>query len=346
MQKTRNMFILKGTPEDVATVMAELDFKGTITVHSSISLESALSIFSNNKSIICSETEGIEKFHPSPIFIDVTHTSTYTISDNINIEFGNIVHQFETIASRYECDIGDHKTNSSGLNGQPSTKDCAYCKLLKHQDKYTGRIVYHSANFFVVPTLGQFVKGYLLVIPINHVMSMAELNELNRNELVEVIEDVEYILNLTYSANNLLVWENGTGNTGIGKAKDSIVHSHLHIAPSNLTIDNIRNTSGFHFTPIGLDELSKYHRNSYLLIRGNNVNTWWINNNKQLYIPRQYIRQLLAEEHHISGTAWNWRTYPFTELMQETFLDISTALKSNWNTLPERIKTNTENFIN
>lgn len=349
MKKTRNLFVLKGLPEDVAKVIAELNFKGTTTIHSEISVDSAIAIFSNNKSIICSsEINKIEELHPHPIYIEVTHTSEYIdAADHIDLNLGNTINQFEQIALRYNCDIGDHKSNSSGINGAPTAKDCAYCRLLNNESKLQERIVYRSKHFFVVPTLGEFIKGYMLIIPIDHVMSMAELTNSAREEFVEVLEDVEYILNLTYSANNFLVWENGTGNSGIGKAKDSIVHAHTHIAPSNLNINAIKNTSAFHFTKISLDELQKYNKNSYLLIRGEDSNTWWINNNKMLYIPRQYIRQLLAEEWKIPGNeTWNWRTYPFKKLMLETSTDILTALKANWDKLPKRIQANTEPYIN
>jgi hypothetical protein len=60
----------------------------------------------------------------------------------------------------------------------------------------------------------------------------------------------------------LLVWENGTGNGGIGKAKNSIVHSHIHIAPSNLTIDKIKELSGFSFNQISYTDLFNYGEDS------------------------------------------------------------------------------------
>jgi len=77
---------------------------------------------------------------------------------------------------------------------------------------------------------------------------MAELTQEELNEFVTVLDDIKYILKLTYNCSNLLVWENGTGNKGIGKAKDSVVHSHLHIAPSNLSAKSIEEISGFDFT--------------------------------------------------------------------------------------------------
>lgn len=204
------------------------------------------------------------------------------------------------------------------------------------------RVLYKSKNFFVIPTLGKFITGYLLIIPFEHVMSNAELDIETLKEFETVLEDIEYLLRLTYHSHDVLVWENGSGKSGIGKAKDSIVHSHVHIAPSNLTFEDIESASGFPFEEITLDNLSRYKEHSYLLVRTSDHNLWEINNNPELYIPRQYVRQLLAQEYDIfSDEQWNWRTHPFREKMHITVAEIKSTIKSNWDILPERIKQNT-----
>jgi len=192
--------------------------------------------------------------------------------------------------------------------------------------------------------LGEFIPGYLLIIPYEHVMSNAELDLSTQKELLTVIEDLSYLLNLTYGHSNYLIWENGTGNSGIGKAKDSVVHAHTHIAPSSLTAEKIEALSGFNFKKISTEDLSKYNLYSYLLIQDTD-NLWRISSNPAVYIPRQYIRQLLAEEYEIPGEQWNWRKYPFKEQMMQSYYDMVDAIQKNWNSLPARIKVNTFEVI-
>ena len=119
------------------------------------------------------------------------------------------------IADKYNCDIGDHVLNSSGLNGTPTVEDCVYCK-----DFSSGcsRIVYESQHFLVVPTVGEFITGYLLIIPKRHTMSLAEFTEVEFSEFLQVLDDVRYILDLTYKTSDFLIFENGTGKSGKGKA--------------------------------------------------------------------------------------------------------------------------------
>lgn len=345
MKNTRKLFVLSGEPQMVCAVLKHLDFKGATRFEGTPTAEQIRMVFNNNKSVICSNIPN--EFRPNAINIIVGNSNSINIDTAgcyfIDID-GDIISQFEEIANKNNADIGDHRKNSSGLNGAPSIKDCAYCGYISNNfydnKHHINRAIYKSENFFVMPTLGEFITGYLLIIPNEHIMSNAELSATLQKEFFFVLDDILYILELTYHTPYFLIWENGTGNSGKGKAKDSVVHSHVHVAPSKLTASKIEKLSHFNFTRISKDELSLYGNHSYLLIR-DTENCWFINSNPELYIPRQYVRQLLAEEHGIEGEAWNWRTHPFSELILQTLEDIESALKSHWDELPERIQKNT-----
>ena len=174
-------------------------------------------------------------------------------------------------------------------------------------------------------------------------MSNGELDaNLLLTEFNEVLTDLEFLLKLTYGKNeddfSVLVWENGSGNSGIGKAKDSIVHAHVHVIPSKLLSSDIQRISGFQFTQITLDQLKQFKENSYLLVRESDSEHWIINNNPKLYIPRQYMRKIVAEEKKVPGDLWNWRVYPFSENAHQCADDIQEALEADWNSVPPRVK--------
>lgn len=349
MKRTRNLFVLTGIPDDIILVLKELLFKGMITFPFGIPVTDTLitEAFQNNKSVVCSKRDYVPgKLLNDAVVINVgSHSSENSEESppNIILDKNHLAEQFAKIANDLMLDIGDHKSNSSGQNGTPTIADCAYCRYLAGYPADNERTVYSSENFFVLPTVGQFITGYLLIIPFNHVMSNAELNpSLLRGEFTDVLHDVEYLLKLTYNAKNVLVWENGSGNGGIGKAKDSIVHSHVHVCPSSLTSCDIERMSGFPFEKITLDDLKKYQEHSYLLVRTPDYNYWKINNNPKLYIPRQYVRQLVAEEYGLPGESWNWRTHHFSEKMYQTVEDIKNAIEKNRSSIPERIQNNTK----
>lgn len=344
MKKTRNLFVLNGCKQNVNTVLDHIKFKGvTVLADDHVTRQAISEVFANNKSAVCMYCP--PDYATAAIQVNVVNNNSSAYAENcINIASGDIAGQFKSIADKLNCDIGDHKSNSSGLTDAPKTSDCAYCRYLEHKSNLPERTIYSSEHFFVMTTLGEFVAGYWLIIPYEHVMSNAELDFSTQKELLEVVEDMSYLLNLTYGSSNYLVWENGTGNSGRGKAKDSVVHAHTHLAPSSLTAEKIEELSGFHFEKISTKELSKYNLHSYLLVK-DSANTWRISNNPDVYIPRQYVRQLLADEYGIPGEQWNWREYPFKELMMQTYYDTADAIRENWAHLPDRIKERTKEHV-
>lgn len=241
MKKTRNLFVLTGHKQDVQTVLHKIEFKGVTVLYDEIVSYQAISeVFANNKSVVCISSPPLPAI--TPIQINIVNDNSSAYAENyINMNQEDIAGQFKNIADKYDCDIGDHKSNSSGLTDAPSAKDCAYCRYLRHESKRPEQTIYSSEHFFVMTTVGEFIPGYWLIIPYEHVMSNAEVDFSTQQELLTVIEDISYLLDLTYGNSTYLVWENGTGNSGRGKAKDSVVHAHTHIAPSTLTAEKSKN---------------------------------------------------------------------------------------------------------
>ena len=348
MKKTRNLFLLVGSPEDIMSALEAIQFKGLITngYFHPLLPEFVQKVFDCNKSVVGSRDDFVGKIPEDAIVVNVVPTArSHVCSSRQTIYLGDsesIAKQFEKIADSLSLDVGDHKSNSSGSTDGPTKKDCAYCQYLDGHVQKNERTIYRSENFFVIPTLGQFITGYLLIIPYQHIMSNGELSRKHLEEFQIVLSDIEYILKLAYpDAKGILVWENGSGTSGKGKAKDSLVHSHVHVAPSGLTADVIKDMAGFHFNELGIMDLPNFKEHSYLLMRCPDKEKWLINNDPKVYIPRQYVRQLIAEEYNIPGDAWNWRTHPFEEKMHETICDITSALQENFFELPERIRNNT-----
>ena len=341
MKATRQIFALTGNPEDVNQVLRRLNFKGIqVFTEPDISPDDVLSTYLDNKSIVCQDCDCI--YGENPIVINVANLSTsknilYSYNYIDIADMSTVKRQFMEIASQNLCDIGDPKSNSSGLNGSPKVSECNYCKFYYEGiDPIGQKILYESKRFIVLPTLGEFIHGYPIIVPKAHVMSCAEFDEVTMSEFLGVLKDVLFILQKTYKTKNFLVWENGTGNGGKGKAKDSVVHSHVHVAPSKLTADKIELIAGFPLREISTSEISEYTKNSYLMIKDGTK--WRINDDPNVYIPRQFVRQLIAEEYHLAGDIWNWRTHPFVDKMQETHEQIMYALYRDWNNVPKRIR--------
>ena len=352
MRKTRNLFLISGARDRVALVLKELNFKGLITAPLGTCVDNKFlnDAFSKNKSVACFAGDYVD-------FFDKTRAGSkedvYNIYVSSNVPYGflqaiflqsdePVAEQFAHIVKTLGCNIGDHRSNISNANGDgPTIESCAYCRYLKGDAGDNNRTIYMSDHFFVLATVGQFVNGYLLIIPKRHIMSNAELTDEELEEFTAVLEDVEYLLKLTYSEDMFLVWENGSGRDGKSKAKDSVVHSHVHIVASMLTAEEVEETSKLDFKDITLKDLKNYADVSYLLMRSEkNHDVWKICPSDDVFIPRQWIRNEVAEKIGITDETWNWRKYPFYDNMQLTVNQIRDAIIDNWDVLSERIREN------
>ena len=88
------------------------------------------------------------------------------------------------------------------------------------------------------------------------------------------------------------------------------------------------------FTGTNIDEVEVNHS------RTHNAYVNLINGDTDLILvtyPSE-DEQKLAEENGIDGEQWNWRKYPFNDLVDETNMDIKRAITENWNDIPDRIR--------
>ena len=344
MKLTKQIFLITGADALVRQTLEEIKgFKAVTVINGKISDDIIKEVFANNKSIVCrgfEENNFILQFAPITIFASEGIITTST--NVIDVRY-NIVRQFMEIANKYSIDIGDHKSNTT-LDG-PSKSDCIFCKLLSGHPVHHQPSLYETQNFLVVPGSGSFIHGYLMILPKDHIMSCAELTLEQLNELYDVISDIKFILKSIFH-NEVLIWENGSGTGGKGKPKTSIVHAHIHACPCSDTLDILEATrlTGVPLNPIKKSDLSKYASNPYLLVINFN-NNWYISSDPNLYIPRQYIRQLLAKELNIIGDVWDWRLYPFWNNVEKTAQIILEFLRDNFDNLSPRIQKATEKFI-
>lgn len=352
MKKTRKLFVLFGADNDVNEALEALScrYKALIAVNS-VTESDINAIFSINKSIACSQ-ESVSKL-PCKLIkeaISIKVRNNWSImkkseidSNFINVDLESIPNQFKIIADKHNCDIGDETSNVFKLKGKNVTENCNFCN--NFSSKTENKIIYMNNNFFVMPALGGFLKGYLLIVPKIHVFSIANLTKELRSDFLKVLSDIKYILNLTYNTSDFLIWENGSNRYSKNIAHDSITHATIHILPtSTVNSSIIKEKYNVPLVPISFDQINNYSNTSYLLLKSYNEG-WEICSNPLFYIPRQFIRQVLAERNYIPNDQWNWKVNPLVDSLTKTANDISTALQANWFKLPEHIKENTKNYL-
>ena len=194
---------------------------------------------------------------------------------------------------------------------------CIFCDI--DNSKIENTIIEETEYFYILPTLGSLVDGYILIVTKRHINSMSELNE---NELIEYKNIIEKYKNLFKKIYNKtpIVFEHGTPNQNSEMKANSVTHAHTHIVNINFSNEN--------------EILEKYNFkkiNDFKEINKNTNYIKYISNNK-IYITynfpsvSQLMRILIAEELNYKDK-FDWKKERFDENIISTIERIKGELK-------------------
>jgi diadenosine tetraphosphate (Ap4A) HIT family hydrolase len=184
------------------------------------------------------------------------------------------------------------------------------------------RLVLSTENFYVFPSIGQLVDGYLLVVPKGHYTTLDELPRGLIAELADTSERVRAVLSENYGS--CVCFEHGARgplNGGCG-----IYHAHLHIVPLPRFSDP-RETLKLRFPFAELVHLREIGNrsaglSSYLFYQDSQAKLYLFDTGP---LPSQYMRKLLADA--LRNQDWDWRTAGREERLLATIQRLSEQLE-------------------
>lgn len=106
---------------------------------------------------------------------------------------------------------------------------CQFCLEFDNPPRTPNRILCADASFVVLPTIGAFTPGYILLMPRHHVRSFAELDGPVLERAGRIAENLRRVLNDLYGPT--IVAEHGPG----GPTEPSAAccdHAHWHLIPT------------------------------------------------------------------------------------------------------------------
>ena len=142
----------------------------------------------------------------------------------------------------------------------------------------------------VIPSLGHFVKGYLLLVPKAHFCAIADTPP----EFIQELEEVKGILTrqLGQLYGSYMFFEHGARSPDSGGC--GISHAHLHALPLNVKDVLTKLKSQFPYLPV--DSLRLLNRAtagaSYLYCEDSSSGGWSF---FPKFLPSQYMRRVSAE---------------------------------------------------
>jgi inosine/xanthosine triphosphate pyrophosphatase family protein/diadenosine tetraphosphate (Ap4A) HIT family hydrolase len=179
------------------------------------------------------------------------------------------------------------------------------------RDRLPSRIVYQDEDFVVMPPLGQFMEGGLLLLTRQHVLSVAHLPLTQLERLEHLLTVICRKLKIRYGVSPL-VFEHGPS---VQRSKGSccVDHAHLNIFPAPVVVHpHLSNRMNFPLT--ALTELSRLRpaEFGYLLVQENDAS-------RRVYdaelVPTQLVRRIITSQLGVPKR-WHWQDYPgFDELV-------------------------------
>jgi diadenosine tetraphosphate (Ap4A) HIT family hydrolase len=202
---------------------------------------------------------------------------------------------------------------------------CRLCDALgaPGNKAHENTILMETDHFAVMPTLGQFVEGWLMIAAKRHTRCSREHGQQEIDELERLLAKAQHIIQTTYGPT--IVFEHGPSCVPSRHAGCSVEHTHVHIAPC--TQINAFNQK-IAFPRIGQCTLSEIPRATpaedcgYLMASTAEYNTRFNVYRVESPAPRQYLRQILAVVTN-RAPLWDWRASPCRENIERTVAQLS-----------------------
>jgi XTP/dITP diphosphohydrolase len=205
----------------------------------------------------------------------------------------------------------------------PGTQ-CPFCAELEGTDqtifsqaidgRLSSRIVYEDEHFVVMPPLGEFMAGGLLLLTRRHILSFAHLPYQLFEPLERLLTAIGRVLRESWGVGPL-IFEHGPAPER-SKGICCVDHAHLNIFPARVHIHpHLKQRMKF---PVhSLPELARLQRAEfgYLFVQENDAHRWVYD---AQYVPTQLVRRIISSQLGIPER-WHWRDYLGCEELVTTY---------------------------
>lgn len=191
---------------------------------------------------------------------------------------------------------------------------CSFCYPSEKRN-----IIYEDEEVYIMPALGNFVRGYVLMINKKHRDCFAgiinEQKEKAKTELKEII---------THKYGSCCLLEHGRVGSCMGDDENRICyHAHMHAVP---TKKDFRGKIKKDFEMVEIDRWidvnkleDKLYDYLYVEVHSGEKSVFKVKEE----IENQYLKKNACNAMGIDRKYSNWKKYPFWETMRKTYKDLN-----------------------
>jgi ATP adenylyltransferase len=113
------------------------------------------------------------------------------------------------------------------ITQSPSSSECIFCTIARSPNDEENLLVYRAQHNFVVLNRFPYSSGHLMVVPYEHLSSLAAVKEEGTMEMMSLMRHAETALRNAYQPSGLNMGLNLGESAGAGVAD----HVHMHVLP-------------------------------------------------------------------------------------------------------------------
>jgi diadenosine tetraphosphate (Ap4A) HIT family hydrolase len=197
--------------------------------------------------------------------------------------------------------------------------ECIFCSPHGRDQWFDRPIASDGNQTIVVPAVGAFVRGYVLVVPVMHVTATCRIPEQAKDRFSAFVCDVAAHLGRLYGTKITLFEHAGCDSPGRPKSA-CINHAHLHLVPGSYNLTSESQTSELEVHKSLRDFLRPERRSPYLMFQDPDGPVASFPDHA---LP-QFFRRAIAKRLGI-GECWDYALFPFWENVQLTCQDFSSV---------------------
>jgi inosine/xanthosine triphosphate pyrophosphatase family protein/diadenosine tetraphosphate (Ap4A) HIT family hydrolase len=230
----------------------------------------------------------------------------------------------ENDAFSLHLEVSDQPDHSLDFRCASSSYECPFCCEFDGEShsvfktmiggRLESRIVYEDEHFVVMPPLGSFIPGGLLLLSRDHIPSFAHLKPELFPRLERLLSVLSEALRTRWGVSPL-VFEHGTASD-LTKGGCCVDHAHFNIFPAQVSVQP--HLAERMSMPVRtLEGLTKLRRAEfgYLFIQEND-------GQRRAYdghlVPTQLVRRIITKDLGFPER-WHWRDYPGYEELLSTY---------------------------
>ncbi|MFJ2646709.1 HIT family protein [Streptomyces sp. NPDC087420] len=194
---------------------------------------------------------------------------------------------------------------------------CEFCPTLLERYWFNGPLM-SCGSAVAIPAVGSLVPGYLLVLPLRHVVNASLLSPGERAEFADFVQSVQVRLSAVYDR-PVTMFEHGGCESEERPRSSCVDHAHVHLVPGVYNLPAAtpgrpeRHDSWCEF-------MESEPKGPYLACSDADGTVWQFPDVRRPQFYRRVVAKSLGMADH-----WDYALHPQWENVRRTYADFSSA---------------------